>query len=121
MAVVVTRLKNTAHITNISYNTRNQLVSLPDLETRRRRAMIFFLYKLLNGVIDSSSLTERIYFRIPQRSTRQRRLFLEIQHRTNYGSRRIMHRLLKNYNDHYSNYDLFRYSFETFKKHILSI
>jgi len=53
-----------------SYEARLKLISLPTLKSRRACANVCFLFKLINGVIDSPSLLGRIEFNVPNRPQR---------------------------------------------------
>lgn len=92
---------------DLCYETRLQLCGLKSLESRRRDAMLLFLYKLLNGMIDCGELTESISFRVPARRTRQLQLFAVPTHRTNYGLTHFSDRLQDTYNRDFANCDIF--------------
>lgn len=78
------------------------------LECRCREASFVFLYKLLNGLIDSDSLVHFIRFLVPARLTRHMKLFYVNAHRTNYGQNLFVDQLMSNYNKYFSNYDILK-------------
>lgn len=70
-------------------------LNLCPLATRRDLADLFFLFKLINGMLDCPDLLSMVNFRIP-RSTRSTELFAHQHHRTNYlkfGTMARLHRL----------------------------
>lgn len=102
----------------ISYHTRLQLAGLPTLRLRRDQAMIFFLYKLLNGLVNCEELLSCLHIRIPARRTRLIQFFEIAQHRTEYGSNDIISRMCTLYNGSYQQYDLFCSSLKIFKRDV---
>lgn len=92
---------------DLSYETRLLLCGMQTLERRRRDAMLLLLYKIINGDIICEKLLCQVNFVVPLRHTPQSQLFFEKTHRTNYGQRAFMNRLLCNYNKHYSHCDIF--------------
>ena len=92
---------------DISRTVRLQLVGLETLEKRREKALTIFLFKIYNNLIDCPELLSRILINISVRRTRNRQLFVQSYHRTNYGQRCFIDRLAKNYNLHYNHIDIF--------------
>ena len=99
----------------INYSTRLLLCGIKTLECRRRDALLIFLYKLLNGTTQCSELLEQILLLVPVRTTRHRQLFFERTHRTNYGLTAFVDRIVNNYNQFYSQHDLFFLSLNSVK------
>ena len=87
---------------DISRTVRLQLVGLETLEKRREKALTIFLFKIYNNLIDCPELLSRILINIPVRRTRNRQLFVQSYHRTNYGQRCFIDRLARNYNLDYN-------------------
>ena len=104
---------------NVPHETRLLLCGFQSLEARRRNAHLLFLYKLINGFIDCSSLLSLVLFLIPRRNTRQVRLFYEQYHRTNYGLNSFSHRLVYTYNRFFPDYDIFFTSLTTLKRNLI--
>ena len=105
---------------NLSYTTRIQLAGIDSLEKRRHKAMVFFLYKLINGQICCNQLISKILFRIPNRVTRSRDMFYIRQHRTNYGFHCFSDRLMINYMENFENIDVFNFvNFNAFKRCVI--
>lgn len=102
----------------LSYQNRIQLAGIESLERRRQNALVLFLFKLINGQMDCSSLLSLILLKTPQRTTRSRQVFHVRHHRTNYGSQSFCDRLMKNYDTNFGSVDLFMYSFDVFKQRI---
>lgn len=105
---------------NVDYNTRLLLCGLTSLENRRQNAQLIFLYKLMCGITYSPELLQEVHFLAPGRRTRQRQLFFQPVHRTNYGQNCLMTRLLTNYNSYFSHLDLFYLTLSSVKKAIAS-
>lgn len=101
---------------DVIYDTRLLLCGLKSLEQRRSDAQLLFLFKLIHGDINCSSLLAEIYMACPVRRTRHVRLFYERRHRTNYGMTALTDRLLVNYNRHFSNIDIFNISLVALKR-----
>lgn len=102
----------------IPYEVRLMLCGIKSLESRRRDALFLFLYKLLNNKLDCTELLEAVRLLIPARQTRQRQLFHEEYHRTNYGSAAFVDRMVKNYNAFYPGCDVFNDSLTQIRNQI---
>lgn len=68
------------------YVFKCDLLRVKSLEHRRRDACAIFVFDILSGKIDSSSLLSLIDFRIPSRQLRHSDLLRIPFHRTNYGA-----------------------------------
>lgn len=100
---------------NLAYETRLLLCGLESLERRRKEALLFFLFKLLNGITDCDILLDSVLFLAPIRRTRQSQLFFERTHRTNYGLSAFTDRLVNNYNMFFPDLDIFHLNLHTLK------
>ena len=103
----------------LTYETRILLCGMKSLEHRRREAMLLFLYKLCNNLIDCDAILSMIFLRVPSRRTRLQQLFHVGQHRTNYGQTAFIDRLLVNYNRYYCDCDIFNGSLQKIKNKII--
>lgn len=88
------------------------------LESRRKQMDVIFLYKILNGLADSPYILSKIYFYIPPCNLRYFNLFFETFARTNARKNSPILRIVKTYNDNFSDVDLFFISFDGFKRTI---
>lgn len=68
------------------YTFKCDLLGLKSLEHRRRDACAIFIFDLLTGKINSSTLLCLIDFNIPSRHLRQQAMLRIPRHRTNYGA-----------------------------------
>lgn len=102
----------------INYNLITNNFSINTLEARRSFADAYFLFKLINGVIDCSSLLQCIYFNTIHR-TRGSVLFHVPFHSTNYGYYSPVARMCRSLNA--INLDPFSISFNVFKKCLISL
>ena len=93
-----------------------KLLNIPTLENRRIMLDLIFLFKIVNGMIDSPELLQRIILKVPQRNTRCKDLFhLEFQ-RTNYCLNRPIRRMCQQGNS--MDVDFFSMSLNSFKRKI---
>lgn len=104
-----------------SYHTLLEKFSLSTLKLRRLYLDQSFLYKICRNQIDCTNLINQIYIRIPSRSQRIRNtyahsLFALKPCRTNAGKRAPLRRIMKSYNDNFSDIDLFVLSLAKFKR-----
>jgi len=84
-----------------SYESRLKLISLPTLKSRRVCANICFLFKLINGIIDSPSLLGRIEFNVPNRPQRYFEPIRLKTRRVNYLDFEAFRTMCKDYNCYY--------------------
>lgn len=98
-----------------TYEARCRLIHLETLKNRRSKCSVLFIYKLINGFIDCSSLLSLIGFNIPVRSLRYNAYFYIPFHRSNYSSFEPVLRSLKEFNNINKQCNLdFSYSLKTF-------
>ncbi len=71
------------------------------LEKRRKFHKIMFIYKILNNFVDSNRIIETLTFHVPQRNTRQKKLFFVKSCKTNYAKSSPFTSMLKLFNDFY--------------------
>ena len=81
---------------------------------------VLFLYKIINGYIDSCDLVEMIHFHIPSRHTRQNSVFHEFSARSNYAYNSPIIRLHRSGNKIQSIADIFADSLLKIKKSIIA-
>jgi hypothetical protein len=104
-----------AQVGNYNYLDISILLNLQTLETRRRHADLCFLYKLIAGTIDCSSLLFLLSFKVKQRNTRDdKTIFLLKKHSTNYLYNSPIHRMMRLGNDR--GIDVFAVSLDRFKR-----
>jgi len=84
-----------------SYESRLKLISLPTLKSRRICANVCFLFKLINGLVDSSSLLGRIEFNVPNRPQRYFEPIRLKTRRVNYLDFEAFRTICKDYNCFY--------------------
>ena len=72
------------------------------------------LYKIVNNVSNCSELLDIITLNVPQRLTRDPKLFSVKYHRTNYGMNSPLTRLCRLANDHCRDIDFFCTPFKIF-------
>jgi len=106
---------------DIPRSIRLQLVGFKSLEGRRNVSMAMFLYKMINGTIDCSELLSKFGFRIYPRSTRSSQVFMSRSHHTNYGFSAFCDKVIRCYNDNFSDCDMFGESGGVFKERVLSL
>ena len=105
----------------LPYSTRLLLCGIKSLEERRRDALLLFLFKIFNNLIDCDELLGMITLKVPLRRTRQQLLFHQTHHRTNYGQSAFVDRMITNYNQFFNNCDIFNHSLPKIKKQIISM
>lgn len=92
-------------------------LNMKSLATRRNIIDLKFLYKVVNGIINSSELLNCPYFYVPQCQTRSTYTFYTQLHRTNYLVNAPINRMMKLAND--TQVDLFNFnSIESFYNYI---
>lgn len=108
------------NISNESYTHSLKRYKLLSLCSRRKMFDVVFLYKILNNLIDSSSLLGRISFvsrvRLPVRSSRCKPLFVTPRFRKKYTRNSFLFRSTNIYNKEYTNIDLFHVSLNKLKR-----
>ena len=70
---------------DITYVKLHNLLNLKTLESRRKQADFAMLFKIINGIVDSSDLLNMISFHVLPRYTRYNNLFNVNYHITNYA------------------------------------
>ena len=81
------------------YGDRLQLIDMEPLHVRRSRFDGVFMFKLMNGLIDSPYLLSTVSYNASPYDTRNRNVLLQADHSTNYGYNEAMNRLTRLYND----------------------
>ena len=99
-----------------SYDGLKRRLCLDSLSGRRAKSDIYFLFKLVNGIIDCPDLLNMINFRVPSRSTRDHSLFAVDRHRCNYGMSSPIARMINNSN--MIDIDFFNTTFVSFKRRL---
>jgi hypothetical protein len=89
------------------------------LEGRRTTTDLLYLYKIVNGLVDSESLVTGLSFNCPLRPTRSPHTFRLPVCRTNYAQNSFFQRACGNYNVFYGSVDIFQHSIRAFKTKIL--
>lgn len=92
---------------NYIYKENCHLHNLLTLEERRIMLDMCLLYDILNGRLDCPDLLSSISLKAPTRRTRQTSLFHVPFHYTNYGKNAVLTRILRCYNDTFSDIDPF--------------
>lgn len=88
------------------------------LSQRHRQFCLLFLYKLLNGMVDSAWLLAKLNFCIYQVNIRSPRFFSVPAPRTNLLISSPMYRMCVYYNEICNTCDVFNVSLDVFKKTI---
>lgn len=103
---------------HVSYETSLRYHNLSLLSDRRKYFDQMFLFKIINGYIDSPPLLERIYLRVPRHGSRLRTLFSAPSYRTIYTSNNFFKRSVCTYNEELNELDIFNTSFNVHKSKI---
>lgn len=105
-----------------SYDSRLKYFKMSTLEERRRITDVVFLHKLVNGIIDSPNLLERIKLIVPRSSSRLhcRKTFNLPYCHANYGHHSAVYRMCSFYNSICSKTDIFGSSVSSFKRLLYS-
>ena len=88
---------------------------------RRKLLDLSYLYKIVNNIIDSSSLLENVLFWVPSRRLRHSNLFCVPPCTTNYAQNTYIRRSLTLFNSEFSDIDLFNCSLSVFKTNVINI
>jgi hypothetical protein len=94
---------------------------VPSLESRRSLSDQYFLFKIINGFVDSPNLLERVGFHCPTRFTRNQTLYHISRSGSNYAQNSFIRRSCLNYNMYFSTVDPFNNSPVSFKHAISKI
>lgn len=108
-----------------SYSARLKHFDMNNLQDRRLYLDHMFLYKLINGYIDSPDLLHKIKINAQNRLPRSRTYvpFCQTSSKSNLGLFTTINRLGKQYNvlvKKNNNIDIFSDKYPTFRRHILS-
>jgi hypothetical protein len=90
------------------------------LHLRRQFLDLIFLYKLVNGIIDSPQLLQEINFLVPRR-TRSLHMFAHTYHRTNYAYNSGLARLQRLGNEVSPEIDFFHEPLSTFRRKVMKL
>lgn len=98
--------------------------SLPTLKVRRSLMDQRFLYNTCHNRYDCNALINQVYIRIPSHSQRIRdtyshKLFVPKLCRTVAGERVPLNRVMRSYNDHYCDIDIFALTSSTYNRRVL--
>ncbi|KAJ0180561.1 hypothetical protein K1T71_003965 [Dendrolimus kikuchii] len=109
-----------------SYETLLSKYSMHKLETRRNLLDAMLLYNICHDKFDCITLSNQISFRVPQRfhvirKNRTRDLFAAKISRTNAGERAPINRIMKLYNEYYTEADIFFLTPSLYKKKIIEL
>lgn len=92
---------------------------LMTLQDRRSLLDMIFLYKICNGMIDSTELVSKtLNLCTPSVRTRHTKLFSCKFVHTNYAQNSVIHRLQRKYNERFSSLDLFHLSLPSLREGI---
>ena len=83
------------------YEARLRLINLPSLKTLRLIANILFVFKILNGTIDSPFLLSLIDINVPTRRTRFYELIKLRNYSTNYLEMQPFRAMCRDFNKYY--------------------
>jgi hypothetical protein len=83
------------------------MYQLTSLEIRRKVVAVTFLYKLINGFINSPSLLALIKINTPRINARELRIFYCANYRTNLGLNSPVNIMCTAYNSIHSDIDIF--------------
>ena len=112
------------HKNRLSYADLLLKYKLLDLKSRRLQLEAMTLYDLCRDKYDCIPLTDRILYRVPTNShirfCRTYHLFSTPFSRTNAGFRSPLTRIVRNYNDHFNNIDLFTSLPGSYRKNVIS-
>lgn len=97
---------------DISHDEIRNLLNLPRLSARRDFIDLTFLYKIVNGLINSPEILNRINLAVSQINLRNNELFYIEYHRTNYGLNTSLQRLCRLGNSVALFYPLLRHLFK---------
>lgn len=75
-----------------------QLIDVPTLEGRRKRAAVLFVHDLLSGRLDCPDLLARLPLNCPNRRLRHHDVFYTPTHRTNYAHFSPLSNLIREFN-----------------------
>lgn len=98
----------------LRYKFRNPAMELRTLQLRREHRDQVFLFKILNNVVDSPYLHNRIYYRCPRLTARSNAVFSVPTCKTNYSKNRFLVRACNIHNARYSSIDIFNCKLRTF-------
>lgn len=103
----------------VSYEDRLNYFKMSSLSLRREILDMIFLYKIIHSVLDCPPILCRIKLNVPARLPRYpARSFHPPFRRTVLGSNSPIARIVRLYNDHYKQIDIFADSLPCFKKKI---
>lgn len=106
----IKHLNFSTHQRNNSYLDGCRFYGLLTLEERRQMLDVCLLHDILHNRLDNPELVENIYFNVPKYRTRHTSLFSTPFHRTNYGKNAVFTRMVRLFNNKFSNLDLFSVS-----------
>jgi hypothetical protein len=89
---------------------------MTSLEDRRTQADMIYLFKIINGDVDSSKLLGDIFFHCPSRNTRTNYLFKLPPCRTNYLQSSFLQRSCSLYNTFFGSLDIFSLNRHQFRR-----
>lgn len=89
------------------------------LEDRRRVKDQILLFKILSNVIESPFLLQNIFFHCPRPSSRKKKTFWTPASNTNYRKNMFLSRACDQFNDAFSDIDIFNTSLYKFRKDVI--
>lgn len=102
----------------IDYQTSAKRYNIDSLVSRRVFLDEVFLYKIINGNIDSSSLLQLINFSVPRISSRYKETFYCDRSSTSYAKNTFIRRSCKFYNDKLKDVDIFCTSLVSYRQEV---
>lgn len=104
-----------------TYDARLEYYKSFPLSSRRKAADLIFLFKIINGMIDSPDILDKIALVVPRPASRpiNRKSLVVTKSRTNYGCNAPVDRLCRTYNDICQELDIFNTTVASIKSFVL--
>lgn len=106
------------HLPYCDYDRRCVIFDFLSLQKRRVMFDLIFLFKLVNGALNSPALLSELNFNIPQRLTRSNTIFRLNASNTNLHQNSPMVRIQYTYDGSFSHVPLFNTSLRTFQRSV---
>ncbi len=104
----------------VPYTELLKIFELPSVSKRYKLNSLIFLYKLLKGQVDDSSLVSQMNFAVPRLGSRSTYVFTPNYSRTNLGYNSPFNNMCRLYNCYCREVDIFLDSASVFKKKLLN-
>ena len=82
------------------------LIDIQALKERHELSMLYFINDIISQRVQSTKLLPQLNFYAPSRQLRNRKIFSENSHRTNYSKNGPINRMMRHYNQHCENIDI---------------